>query len=39
MKLILEIPTNLHNKFKDYPLCPEIKSIYQKIIYLNIKLI
>ena len=20
----LEIPTNLHDKFKDYPLCPEI---------------
>ena len=39
----LEIPTNLHNKFKDYPLCPEIKNIpenmlpnYQK--YLNDKL-
>ena len=23
----IEIPKNLHNKFKDYPLCPEIKSI------------
>ena len=39
----LEIPTNLHNKFKDYPLAPEIKNIpenmlsnYQK--YLNDKL-
>ena len=39
----IEIPKNLHDKFKDYPLCPEIKSIpenmlsdYQK--YLNEKL-
>ena len=39
----IEIPENLHNKFKDYPLAPEIKSIpknslseYQK--YLNDKL-
>ena len=39
----IEIPENLHNKFKDYPLCPEIKNIpedmlseYQK--YLNDKL-
>ena len=39
----LTIPENLHYKFKDYPLCPEIKSIpennlseYQK--YLNNKL-
>ena len=39
----LSIPENLHNKFKDYPLAPEIKSIpennlskYQK--YLNNKL-
>ena len=39
----IEIPKNLHNKFKDFPLCPEIKSInennlsdYQK--YLNNKL-
>ena len=39
----IEIPTNLHNKFKDYPLCPEIKNIpeynlseYQT--YLNNKL-
>ena len=38
-----EIPKNLHDKFKDYPLCPEIKNItkdnlseYQK--YLNDKL-
>ena len=42
----IEIPENLHNKFIDYPLCPEIKSIsenmlseYQKYLYdkLNIK--
>ena len=39
----IEIPENLHNKFKDFPLCPEIKSInennlsdYQK--FLNNKL-
>ena len=39
----IEIPKELHNKFKDYPLCPEIKNIsednlseYQ--IYLNNKL-
>ena len=39
----IEIPENLHNKFKDFPVCPEIKSIdennlsdYQK--YLNDKL-
>ena len=39
----LSIPENLHYKFKDYPLCSEIKSIpenylskYQK--YLNNKL-
>ena len=39
----LEIPKELHDKFKDYPLCPEIKCIpennlseYQK--YLNNKL-
>ena len=39
----IEIPEELHDKFKDYPLCPEIKSInedtlseYQK--YLNDKL-
>ena len=39
----IEIPKHLHDKFKDYPLCPEIKSIpenmlsdYQK--YLNEKM-
>ena len=39
----ISIPENLHYKFKDYPLCPDIKSIsennlseYQK--YLNNKL-
>ena len=39
----IEIPNELHDKFKDYPLCPEIKSVdenmlseYQK--YLNDKL-
>ena len=39
----IEIPENLHDKFKDYPLCSEIKNIpedmlseYQK--YLNDKL-
>ena len=39
----IEIPKELHDKFKDYPLCPEIKNIpennlseYQK--YLNNKL-
>ena len=39
----IEIPKELNDKFKDYPLCPEIKSInedmlseYQK--YLNNKL-
>ena len=39
----IEIPENLDNKFKDFPVCPEIKSInennlseYQK--YLNNKL-
>ena len=39
----LEIPTNLYDKFEDYPLAPEIKNIpenmlsnYQK--YLNDKL-
>ena len=39
----IEIPENLHNTFKDFPVCPEIKSIdennlsdYQK--YLNDKL-
>ena len=32
----IEIPKELHNKFKDYPLAAEI---YQKIIYQNIKII
>ena len=39
----IEISKNLHDKFKDYPLCPEIKNVpennlseYQK--YLNNKL-
>ena len=35
----IEIPKKLHDKFKDYPLAPEIKIIYQKLIYPNIKLI
>ena len=42
-EVYIEIPENLHNKFKDFPVCPEIKSIdennlsdYQK--YLNDKL-
>ena len=39
----IEIPENLHNKFKDYPLCPEIKNIPQDMLseyqkYLNNKL-
>ena len=39
----IEIPKNLHDKFKDYPLCPEIKSINEDILleyqkYLNDKL-
>ena len=39
----IEIPENLHNKFKDYPLCPEIKNIREDILseyqkYLNDKL-
>ena len=39
----LEIPTNLHNKFKDFPLCPKIKNIPENILsnyqkYLNDKL-
>ena len=39
----LEIPTNLHNKFKDYPLAPEIKNIPEDNLseyqtYLNNKL-
>ena len=38
----IEIPGNLHDKFKDYPLCPEIKSINEDVLseyqkYLNIK--
>ena len=42
----IEVPENLHNKFKDFPVCPEIKSIdesnlsdYQKYLYdkLNTK--
>ena len=28
----LEIPTNLHDKFKDYPLCPEIKNIPENML-------
>ena len=32
----IEIPKELHDKFKDYPLCPEIK-IYQKTCFQNIK--
>ena len=39
----IEIPTNLHNKFKDYPICPEIKNIPENNLskyqnYLNNKL-
>ena len=39
----IEIPENLHYKFKDYPLCPEIKNISQDMLseyqkYLNNKL-
>ena len=39
----IEIPKNLHNKFKDYPLAPEIKSIPENVLssyqkYLNNKL-
>ena len=39
----LEIPKELHEKFKDYPLCPEIKSIPENNLseyqtYLNNKL-
>ena len=39
----IEIPTNLHNKFKDYPLCPEIRNIPENNLseyqnYLNNKL-
>ena len=31
----IEIPEELHDKFVDYPLCPELK-IYHKICYQNI---
>ena len=39
----LEIPKELHDKFKDYPLCPEIKCIPEDYLseyqtYLNNKL-
>ena len=39
----IEIPKHLHDKFKDYPLCPEIKSISENMLsdyqkYLNEKL-
>ena len=39
----IEIPKNLHKKFKDYPLCPEIKNISEDNLskyqtYLNNKL-
>ena len=39
----IEIPEELHDKFKDYPLCPEIKNIPQDMLseyqkYLNNKL-
>ena len=39
----IEIPENLHDKFKDYPLCPKIKNIPQDMLskyqkYLNDKL-
>ena len=39
----IEIPKELHDKFKDYPLCPEIKSIPENVLsnyqhYLNNKL-
>ena len=42
-ELDLEIPKNLHNKFKDYPLAPEIKNIPENVLsnyqkYLNDKL-
>ena len=34
----ISIPENLHNKFKDYPLTPEIKSIQENNLseYQNI---
>ena len=28
----IEIPENLHDKFKDYPLCPEIKNIPENML-------
>ena len=39
----IEIPKNLHNKFKDYSLCPEIRNIPENVLsnyqnYLNDKL-
>ena len=39
----IEIPKNLHDKFKDYPLCPKIKNIPENMLseyrkYLNDKL-
>ena len=39
----IKIPKNLYNKFKDYPLCPEIKNIPENVLsnyqtYLNDKL-
>ena len=39
----IEIPEELHDKFKDYPLCPEIKNISENMLaeyqkYLNDKL-
>ena len=39
----IEIPENLHNKFKDFPVCPEIKSMNENNLseyrkYLNNKL-
>ena len=33
----IEIPEELYNKFKDYPLAPEIKKYTRKICYQNIK--
>ena len=43
MKLIFQFQKDLHYKFKDYPLCPEIKSIPENNLseyyqYLNNKL-
>ena len=39
----IEIPEELHDKFRDYPLCPEIKNISENMLseyqkYLNDKL-